>query len=297
MIKSMTGYGRATGSFDGMDITLELKSVNHRYFEFSSRVPRNFGFLDEKLKSFFQGKISRGKVECYVQIDTAGEESAVVKLNAALAKGYLAAFNELSETCGIENDIKVSDLARVNDIFTVSKEPEDEEKICADVLNVAAEALERFIDMRSVEGGKLKDDVTSRLDFIIDKVAFIEERSPQTVKEYNEKLLSRMREVLGAVHVDEQRLLTEAAIYADKVAVAEETVRLRSHIDQFKKLFEEDGGAIGRKMDFLVQEINREINTIGSKAQDIEIARCVVDVKAEIEKIREQIQNIEELRR
>ena len=282
MIKSMTGYGRATGSFDGMDITLELKSVNHRYFEFSSRVPRNFGFLDEKLKSFFQGKISRGKVE-----------SAVVKLNSALAKGYLAAYKELSETCGIENDIKVSDLARVNDIFTVSKEPEDEEKICADVLSVAAEALERFIAMRAVEGGKLKDDVTSRLDFIIDKVAFIEERSPQTVKEYNEKLLTRMREVLGDVHVDEQRLLTEAAIYADKVAVAEETVRLRSHIDQFKKLFEEDGGAIGRKMDFLVQEINREINTIGSKAQDIEIARCVVDVKAEIEKIREQIQNIE----
>ena len=276
-----------------MDITLELKSVNHRYFEFSSRVPRNFGFLDEKLKSFFQGKISRGKVECYVQIDTAGEESAVVKLNSALAKGYLAAYKELSEICGIENDIKVSDLARVNDIFTVSKEPEDEEKICADVLSVAAEALERFIAMRAVEGGKLKDDVTSRLDFIIDKVAFIEERSPQTVKEYNEKLLTRMREVLGDVHVDEQRLLTEAAIYADKVAVAEETVRLRSHIDQFKKLFEEDGGAIGRKMDFLVQEINREINTIGSKAQDIEIARCVVDVKAEIEKIREQIQNIE----
>ena len=292
MIKSMTGYGRATGSFDGMDITLELKSVNHRYFEFSSRVPRNFGFLDEKLKSFFQGKISRGKVECYVQIDTAGEESAVVKLNSALAKGYLAAYKELSETCGIENDIKVSDLARVSDIFTVSKEPEDEEKICADVLSVAAEALERFIAMRAVEGGKLKDDVTSRLDFIIDKVAFIEERSPQTVKEYNEKLLTRMREVLGDVHVDEQRLLTEAAIYADKVAVAEETVRLRSHIDQFKKLFEEDGGAIGRKMDFLVQEINREINTIGSKAQDIEIARCVVDVKAEIEKIREQIQKL-----
>ena len=238
MIKSMTGYGRATGSFDGMDITLELKSVNHRYFEFSSRVPRNFGFLDEKLKSFFQGKISRGKVECYVQIDTAGEESAVVKLNSALAKGYLAAYKELSETCGIENDIKVSDLARVNDIFTVSKEPEDEEKICADVLSVAAEALERFIAMRAVEGGKLKDDVTSRLDFIIDKVAFIEERSPQTVKEYNEKLLTRMHEVLGDVHVDEQRLLTEAAIYADKVAVAEETVRLRSHIDQFKKLFE-----------------------------------------------------------
>lgn len=293
MIKSMTGYGRATGSFDGMDIALEIKSVNHRYFEFSSRVPRNYGFLDEKLKSFFQGKIARGKVECYVQIDTAGEESAVVKLNGALAKGYLDAYKELSELCGLKNDIKVSDLARVSDIFMVSKEPEDEETICANVLSVAAEALDKFVAMRTVEGEKLRADVTSRLDFIIEKVAFIEERSPQTVREYNEKLLARMREVLGDVHVDEQRLLTEAAIYADKVAVAEETVRLRSHIDQFRKLFEEEGGAIGRKMDFLVQEINREINTIGSKAQDIEIARCVVDVKAEIEKIREQIQNIE----
>lgn len=293
MIKSMTGYGRATGSFDGMDITLEIKSVNHRYFEFSSRIPRNFGFLDEKLKSFFQGKISRGKVECYVQIDTACETSATVKVNEALARGYMAAYKELSELCGIENDIKVSDIARVSDIFSVCKEPEDEDKICADVLSVAAEALDRFIAMRTVEGEKLKNDVTSRLDFIVDKVGFIEERSPQTMKEYNDKLLARMSEVLSDVHVDEQRLLTEAAIYADKVAVAEETVRLRSHIDQFKKLFEEDGGAIGRKMDFLVQEINREINTIGSKAQDIEIARCVVDVKAEIEKIREQIQNIE----
>ncbi|MGN0545160.1 MAG: YicC/YloC family endoribonuclease [Acutalibacteraceae bacterium] len=293
MIKSMTGYGRATGSFDGMDIALEIKSVNHRYFEFSSRVPRNYGFLDEKLKSFFQGKIARGKVECYVQIDTAGEESAVVKLNGALAKGYLDAYKELSELCGLKNDIKVSDLARVSDIFTVSKEPDDEETICANVLSVAAEALDKFVAMRTVEGEKLRADVASRLDFIIEKVAFIEERSPQTVREYNEKLLARMREVLGDVHVDEQRLLTEAAIYADKVAVAEETVRLRSHIDQFRKLFEEEGGAIGRKMDFLVQEINREINTIGSKAQDIEIARCVVDVKAEIEKIREQIQNIE----
>ena len=292
MIKSMTGYGRATGSFDGMDITLELKSVNHRYFEFSSRVPRNFGFLDEKLKSFFQGKISRGKVECYVQIDTAGEESAVVKLNSALAKGYLAAYKELSETCGIENDIKVSDLARVNDIFTVSKEPEDEEKICADVLSVAAEALERFIAMRAVEGGKLKDDVTSRLDFIIDKVAFIEERSPQTVKEYNEKLLMRMREVLGDVHVDEQRLLTEAAIYADKVAVAEETVRLRSHIETTRDTLIA-GGSIGRKLDFIAQEMNREANTILSKANNIEISDTGINLKTDIEKVREQIQNIE----
>lgn len=293
MIRSMTGYGRATGTFDGMDITLEIKSVNHRYFEFSSRVPRNYGFLDEKLKSFFQGKIARGKVECYLQIDTAGQQETVVKLNRSLAQGYINAYNELSEAFGIENDIKVSDMARVGDIFSVSKEPEDEEKICSDVLSVAEQALERFMDMRTAEGEKLRDDISSRLDFILEKVSFIEQRSPQTVKEYNDKLLARMREVLADVHVDEQRLLTEAAIYADKIAVAEETVRLRSHIDQFRKFFDENGGAIGRKMDFLVQEINREINTIGSKAQDIETARCVVDVKAEIEKIREQVQNIE----
>ena len=293
MIRSMTGYGRATGTFDGMDITLEIKSVNHRYFEFSSRVPRNYGFLDEKLKSFFQGKIARGKVECYLQIDTAGQQETVVKLNRSLAQGYINAYNELSEAFGIENDIKVSDMARVGDIFSVSKESEDEEQICSDVLSVAEQALERFMDMRTAEGEKLRDDISSRLDFILEKVSFIEQRSPQTVKEYNDKLLARMREVLADVHVDEQRLLTEAAIYADKIAVAEETVRLRSHIDQFRKFFDENGGAIGRKMDFLVQEINREINTIGSKAQDIEIARCVVDVKAEIEKIREQVQNIE----
>lgn len=293
MIRSMTGYGRATGTFDGMDITLEIKSVNHRYFEFSSRVPRNYGFLDEKLKSFFQGKIARGKVECYLQIDTAGQQETVVKLNRSLAQGYINAYNELSEAFGIENDIKVSDMARVGDIFSVSKEPEDEEQICSDVLSVAEQALERFMDMRTAEGEKLRDDISSRLDFILEKVSFIEQRSPQTVKDYNDKLLARMREVLADVHVDEQRLLTEAAIYADKIAVAEETVRLRSHIDQFRKFFDENGGAIGRKMDFLVQEINRETNTIGSKAQDIEIARCVVDVKAEIEKIREQVQNIE----
>ncbi|MGN0567043.1 MAG: YicC/YloC family endoribonuclease [Acutalibacteraceae bacterium] len=293
MIRSMTGYGRATGTFDGMDITLEIKSVNHRYFEFSSRVPRNYGFLDEKLKSFFQGKIARGKVECYLQIDTAGQQETVVKLNRSLVQGYINAYNELSEDFGIENDIKVSDMARVGDIFSVSKEPEDEDQICSDVLSVAEQALERFMDMRTAEGEKLRDDISSRLDFILEKVSFIEQRSPQTVREYNDKLLARMREVLADVHVDEQRLLTEAAIYADKIAVAEETVRLRSHSDQFRKFFDENGGAIGRKMDFLVQEINREINTIGSKAQDIEIARCVVDVKAEIEKIREQVQNIE----
>ena len=190
MIKSMTGYGRATGTFDDMNITLEIKSVNHRYFEFTSRLPRNYGFLDEKLKSFFQGKIARGKVECYVQIDNANQQATTVTLNRSLAEGYIKAYAELSELFNIENDIKVSDIARVGDIFSVSKEADDEETVTNRVLQVAQEALEKFITMRTAEGEKLKDDVTSRLDYIIDKVAFIEERSPQRIAEYNNKLLA-----------------------------------------------------------------------------------------------------------
>ncbi|MCR5485883.1 MAG: YicC family protein [Clostridiales bacterium] len=292
MIKSMTGYGRAQETRDGMSITVEIKSVNHRYFEFSSRVPRGYGFLEEKLKSYLQTVIARGKVECFVQIETLEEGEAVVSLNASLAAGYINAFKEMSERFGIENDVTTSSLSRFGDIFSVHKEESDEEKIWEDVKAVTIEAAERFIKMRETEGIKLKNDVLSRADKIIENVAFIEERSPQTVQEYNEKLLQRMKTVLEDVHVDEQRILTEAAIYADKVAVAEETVRLRSHIDQLRTLFGSEE-AVGRKLDFLVQEINREANTIGSKAQDVAIARKVIDIKAEVEKIREQIQNIE----
>ena len=292
MIKSMTGYGRAQQSVDGMNITVELKSVNHRYFEFTSKLPRNYGFLDEKLKSFFSTKLTRGKTECYVQIEAVDEPDTVISLNHSLVKGYLEAYKELSDTYGIENDIKVSNLARVGDIFTVRKKEADEDKIWAAVETVAAAALDGFIAMREREGEKLKADVLSRLDTIIENVEFIEARSPQTVAEYNEKLVARMKELLGEAHIDEQRILTEAAIFADKVAVAEETVRLRSHISQLRS-FLELNEAVGKKMDFLVQELNREANTIGSKAQDVEIARRVVAIKAEIEKIREQIQNIE----
>ncbi|MGN0573012.1 MAG: YicC/YloC family endoribonuclease [Acutalibacteraceae bacterium] len=292
MIKSMTGYGRAQQSVDGMNITVELKSVNHRYFEFTSKLPRNYGFLDEKLKSFFSTKLTRGKTECYVQIEAVDEPDTVISLNHSLVKGYLEAYKELSEAYGIENDIKVSNLARVSDIFTVRKKEADEDKIWAAVESVAAAALDGFIAMREREGEKLKADVLSRLDTIIENVEFIEERSPQTVAEYNEKLVARMKELLGEAHIDEQRILTEAAIFADKIAVAEETVRLRSHISQLRS-FLELNEAVGKKMDFLVQELNREANTIGSKAQDVEIARRVVAIKAEIEKIREQIQNIE----
>ncbi len=292
MIKSMTGYGRSQQLADGMNITVEIKSVNHRYFEFSSRLPRNYGFLDEKLKSFFNGKLTRGKMECYVQIEAVEEPDTVISLNHSLVKGYLDAYKELAETYGLQNNVKVSDISRVSDIFMVRKQAADEEKIWAAVQTVAEAALDGFVAMREREGARLKADVLYRLDEIISNVEFIEERSPQTVKEYNEKLLGRLKELLGETHIDEQRILTEAAIFADKIAVAEETVRLRSHISQLRS-FLEQSEAVGKKMDFLVQELNREANTIGSKAQDVEIARRVVSIKAEIEKIREQIQNIE----
>ncbi len=292
MIKSMTGYGRAQQLVDGMNITVEIKSVNHRYFEFSSKLPRNYGFLDEKLKSFFMGQLTRGKMECYVQIETVEEPDTVISVNHPLLKSYLDAYKEISETYGIENDIKVSSVARVGEIFSVRKQAADEDKIWAAVSVVAQTALDGFVAMREREGARLKADVLSRLDNILESVEFVEARSPETVKEYNEKLLARLRDLLNDAHIDEQRILTEAAIFADKIAVAEETVRLRSHISQMRS-FLELNEAVGKKMDFLVQELNREANTIGSKAQDVEIARQVVSVKAEIEKIREQIQNIE----
>lgn len=292
MIKSMTGYGRASKSIGSMVVTVEIKSVNHRYFEFFSRCPRNYGFLDEKLKSFVQSKVSRGKIECYVQIENLEDDTVVVEVNHALAKGYLDALNDLSERYGIDGSINAANLSRYPDILIVRKEEADEEKIWSAVKETAEEAVEKFIEMRMVEGAKMKDDISSRAATIISDVEFVEERSPQTVKEYNDKLLARMRELIGDTTVEETRLLTEAAIYADKIAVAEETVRLRSHISQLLT-FLEAKDAIGRKMDFLVQEINREANTIGSKAQDVEIARRVLDIKSEVEKIREQVQNIE----
>ncbi len=292
MIKSMTGYGRALQLVDGMNITVEIKSVNHRYFEFSSKLPRSYGFLDEKLKSFFMGKLTRGKMECYVSIETVEEPDTIISVNHPLVKGYLDAYKELSETYGLENNIKVSDIARVSDVFSIRKQAADEEKIWAAVSVVAQEALDGFIAMREREGERLKVDVLSRLATILENVEYVEARSPETVKEYNEKLLARLRELLEDTHIDEQRILTEAAIFADKIAVAEETVRLRSHISQLTS-FLDSSEAVGKKMDFLVQELNREANTIGSKAQDVEIARRVVAIKAEIEKIREQIQNIE----
>ena len=292
MVRSMTGYGRHQQTVDSMNITVEIKSVNHRYFDFSSRTPRIYGFLDEKLKSYVQSRVSRGKIECYVQVDNLEDDSVIVEINHSLAKGYVDAFKSLSEAYDIDNNLNAGILARFNDVLLIRKEEADEEKIWNAVKSVAEVAVDKFVSMRQVEGEKLRQDICSRADTILGKVEYVESRSPETVKEYTQKLLARMQDVLGSVNVDETRILTEAAIYADKIAVAEETVRLRSHIEQLKGFFDADE-AIGRKMDFLVQEINREANTIGSKACDVEIARCVLDIKSEVEKIREQVQNIE----
>ena len=292
MIRSMTGYGRYQDTVDGMDITVEIKAVNHRYYEYSSRLPRAYGFLDDKLKAYLQGSISRGKVDVYVFIDTADAPGSRVTVNHSLVQGYLKALGEIAETYGLRNDVSVMSLARYPDLLTVHREAEDEEAVWAAVRAVADVALNRFVQMREKEGEKLREDILSRAATILEAVGRVEERSPQTVREHMDKVQARMRELLGTATVDEQRLLTEAALFADKIAVAEETVRLRSHISQLEHMLA-GNEAVGRKLDFLVQEINREANTIGSKAQDVQLARVVVDIKAEIEKIREQIQNIE----
>ena len=292
MVRSMTGFGRAQASVEGYNITVEIRSVNHRYFEFYAKMPRAYSFLEEKVKALLSTGISRGKVECSIQLEATADESVVVSVNEPLAKGYVDAVRQIADTFNLPDDMTAFTVARFSDVLSVSKAPVDEELLWSKVSPVVQEALDGFVSMRATEGERLADDVLSRAETILGNVAYIEERSPETVKEYNDKLLERMKTVLGDVQVDEQRLLTEAAIYADKIAVAEETVRLRSHIAQMHE-FMQSTVAIGRKMDFLIQEFNREANTIGSKAQDVEIAKKVIDIKAEIEKIREQVQNIE----
>lgn len=292
MIKSMTGYGKSEQTIDSLNVTVEIKSVNHRYFEFSARVPREYGFLEEKLKKYCNSLITRGKVECYVSVEDLEEREMEVNVNETLAAGYVKALKELSERFGLKDDISAVTLSRYPDVITLHKASEDEERIWNAVKTVAETAVSKFIEMRETEGSKLRGDILSRADYIIECVEFIEGRSPETVREYNEKLKQRMKELLGDAAVDEQRLLNEAAIYADKIAVDEETVRLRSHISLLRE-FMNSSEAIGRKLDFLVQEINREANTIGSKAQDVDIAKKVIAIKAEVEKIREQVQNIE----
>ena len=292
MVKSMTGYGRYQQTVSGLDIQVEIKSVNHRYYECSTRTPRAYGFLDEKLKSYLQTRIARGKVDVSVFIEATETPDFEVSVNRVAAEATLKALRELRDTYDLRDDISVMALARQPDVLQVHTAALDEETVWDAVRSVADQALAQFVKMRETEGAKLRDDVLSRVETILKAVAVVEEKNPQTVQAHMEKVTARMRDLLGSATVDENRLLNEAALFADKIAVAEETVRLRSHIDQLRAMLASDE-SVGRKLDFLVQEMNREANTIGSKAQDVELARTVVDIKAEIEKIREQIQNIE----
>ncbi|MEG1448717.1 MAG: YicC/YloC family endoribonuclease [Oscillospiraceae bacterium] len=292
MIRSMTGYGRAQEIIGGKEITVEVKSVNHRFFEFSCKAPRVYGFLEEKFKSHIKKYIARGKVDVMVSIITIDGASSEVEINHSLAKSYVDALRNLGNELGLDDDVTLTSISRFSDIFIVRKTEEDEEKIWQAIKTVADKAIEKFVDMRSIEGEKMKQDLLSNIEIIEKNVAIVEEKSPETVKAYREKLTAKIGEVLSDAQVDEQRIITEAAIFAEKIAVDEETVRLRSHIAQFKDIIG-GGGEVGRKIDFLIQEFNREANTIGSKSQSADIAKVVVEIKSAIEKIREQIQNIE----
>ena len=292
MIKSMTGYGRSQQIIDGREIVVEIRSVNHRYFEFSARVPRAYGYIEEKLKSFLQGSISRGKVEVGVTIFNVEGKDALIEVNKSIAQGYVSALQKANEELGLKDDITLSKLMRLPDIFNVVKAEEDEEAVWNSVKIAASEAVENFVTMRRTEGIKMTEDISSRLGYIESLVESVEKRSPEITRLYRERLYNKIKDILGDRNIDEQRILTEAAVFSEKTAVDEETVRLRSHIHQFRTLLESEE-PVGRKLDFLIQEFNRESNTIGSKAQDIEVTKTVVELKSEIEKIREQIQNIE----
>lgn len=292
MLKSMTGFGRMQEIINNREILVEIKAVNHRYYEFNSRVPRAYGYLDEKLKSFLNGRVSRGKVEVSVSIFNQEGADAAIEINRSIADGYVSALRSVSEELDLKDDLSLSSIMRLPDIFNVVKTAEDEEVIWQDVKTVASKALDKFINMRETEGKKMYEDISSRLDFIESVVGEVEKRSPEVTELYREKLYSKIKEIVGDRNIDDARVLTEAAVFSEKTAVDEETVRLRSHIAQYRSLLDSDE-AVGRKLDFLTQEMNREVNTIGSKGQDLEITKMVVDLKSEIEKIREQIQNIE----
>lgn len=292
MVRSMTGFGRGTAEENGMNFTVEIKSVNSRYLEFNARVPKGYLFLEDKLKSLVQSRVSRGKIEMFVTIDKAEDENITVELNKTYAEAYINAVKELSETFGLENNLRATNFLGNPDIFKITKSEIDEEAAAKVALEAANAAIDKFIAMRETEGEKMAEDVKNRTDVILSNVSFIDEKSPETVTAYRQRLEAKIKELLDGAAYDETRVITETAIYADKIAVSEETVRLKSHIDQLLSMLK-TGGAIGRKLDFIVQEMNREANTIGSKSQNLEIAGKVVDIKSEIEKIREQIQNIE----
>ena len=289
---SMTGYGSAKGSVEGQEITVELKSVNNRYLDCSVRLPRNFLFAEDTVKQAVSAGVSRGKVDVFVSAQASQDSGTVVSVNEELARGYRDAVARIAETLGLESGLNAFSIARFPDVLTVERRELDKDKAAAALSEITAKAVEEFNAMREREGERLRRDMLAKLDTIERLVSIVEERSPQTVKEYRERLEARLRDILADRSLDEQRVITEAAIFADRTAVDEETVRLRSHIAQFRTMLEE-GSPIGRKMDFLVQEFNRESNTIGSKCSDASLAKVVVDLKSEIEKIREQLQNVE----
>ena len=289
MLRSMTGYGRGEATIGGRRIVFEIKSVNHKFFEFNSRITRGYLFLEDKLKAYVQGKISRGKVDVFLQIETLEETDVQVLVNHSLASAYVKALEELQQRYQLPDGPSLALLSKYSDIFSVHKAPEDEDAVWEAVRQVADMAIASFLKMREAEGARLKADILEKAGEVI---ALVEQVTPETVEAYRERLRAKIEELLQDNRFDEQRVLTEVAIFADKVAVDEETVRLRSHFQQLQKLVDSDG-PVGRKIDFLVQEMNREANTIGSKSVNSKIAYLVVDIKALIEKIREQVQNVE----
>ena len=292
MVKSMTGYGRAEETIRGCTITVELRSVNNRYLDCTVKLPRMFSFAEDSVKNRVKAAVSRGKVDVYIGVNAAQAADVQVAVNRPVLESYLAALRQIESEYGVRDDVTVMSLARLPDVFSVEKTEEDEQKLTQDILSVAEEAIARYNTMRETEGAALEADLRSRAATILERVALVEQRSPVTVAEYRERLRQKMQEVLQNTAIDEGRILQEAAIYADRIAVDEETVRLRSHLAQLGDMLTK-GGAIGRKLDFLLQELNRETNTIGSKCNDLELSNIVVDMKAELEKIREQTQNIE----
>ncbi len=292
VLYSMTGYGSAKGEVAGNSVSVELKSVNNRYFDCSVRLPRTLLFAEDRVKEAVSSRVRRGKIDVFVSIQSSQETDTQVIVNEELVRGYYDAVKHIADTLDLEPGLSALSLARMPDVLSVERKEIDKDAAAEELSLLTLQAVDEFNAMRAREGARLKEDMLSKLSVIEGLVAVVEQRSPETVKEYRKRLESRLRELLEDRNIDEQRLITETAIFADKTAVDEETVRLGSHIAQFRSMLEE-GSPIGRKMDFLVQEFNRESNTIGSKCSDAALAKVVVDLKSEIEKIREQLQNVE----
>ena len=292
LIKSMTGYGRAVETVNGREFTVEIRSVNNRYLDCTVKLPRAVSFAEDAVKQAVKASVSRGKVDVFVTVKSDNGDDTKVSLNRTAVEGYLSAMRQMVSEFGVQDDISVSAISRMPEVFTVEKPEVDEEQLQADLMGVVRKALDGYDAMRTAEGAALDADLRSRGDTILELVCQVETGSEQTVIDYRTRLENKLKEVLASTAIDESRILTEAAIFADKIGVDEETVRLRSHLRQMNTMLD-GGGAVGRKLDFLLQEMNREANTIGSKCSDVRLARIVVDIKAELEKIREQTQNIE----